>query len=186
VTTRAGVPAKQSAKGSAAGSAGSAPPARGAGATGLGPAIGCAHRALRSAWEERIADLGLSAPQAAVVRAVADGSGVGLRELARRMRTDAMNVKRLADHLEAAGLVCSKADPAHRQRRLLCATDEGRRAASQLASRSRAWEGHLEERLGAGALGRLRALLRDLEDALEAEAGAGSSRGAAPAEADRA
>jgi hypothetical protein len=39
---------------------------------------------LRGAWEEKIADLGLTAPQAALLRAVAQRPGSGLRELARR------------------------------------------------------------------------------------------------------
>lgn len=136
---------------------------------GLGFLLGSAHRALRSAWEASIVDLGLTAPQALVLRLIAEGSGVGLRELARRMRTDAMNAKRLADGLEAAGLVRSEDDPDHRQRRLLCVTVDGRHRARQVAERARAWEEQLAERLESGALTRLRSLLQELEEALAAE-----------------
>jgi len=50
---------------------------------GLGFRLGCAHRLLRAAWEEAIADLRLSPPQAAVLRMVARWPGCGLREGAR-------------------------------------------------------------------------------------------------------
>src|SRR5579875_1692870 len=76
---------------------------------GLGFRLGRAHRLLRAAWEQIIADLGLSPPQAALLRAVAQQPGCGLRELARRVQTDAMNAKRLADHLERAGAVGARA-----------------------------------------------------------------------------
>ncbi|MEJ2287776.1 MAG: MarR family winged helix-turn-helix transcriptional regulator [Deinococcales bacterium] len=142
---------------------------------GLGFMLGSAHRALRSAWEEFIADLGLSAPQALVLRFVAESSGVGLRELARRMQTDAMNAKRLADALEDAGLVRSADDPAHRQRRLLCATEEGQAMAARVVARARAWHGHLAERLGSEALTQLRSLLTDLVEALGTERDAPAS-----------
>jgi MarR family transcriptional regulator, organic hydroperoxide resistance regulator len=135
--------------------------------TGLGFMLGSAHRALRSAWEAFIADLGLTAPQALVLRLVAETSGVGLRELARRMQTDAMNAKRLADALEVAGLLRSAEDPAHRQKRLLCVTDEGRALATRVEGRARAWDGHLAEQLGSERLMRLRSLLANLIESLE-------------------
>ena len=124
-------------------------PARGPGSAeaGLGFLLGSTHRALRSAWEQQLTDLGLSAPQALVLRLVAEDSGLGLRELARRMRTDAMNAKRLVDNLESGGHLRSVEDPAHRQRRLLRVTDEGRRVAALVARRAHAWEQRLNERL---------------------------------------
>lgn len=145
--------------------------------TGLGFMLGSAHRALRSAWEAYIADLGVSAPQALVLRMVAETSGVGLRELARRMQTDAMNAKRLADALEDAGLLRSAEDPAHRQKRLLCVTDEGRALATGVAARASAWDGHLAERLGSEGLTRLRSLLANLIESLADEQDRGVSLG---------
>lgn len=141
-------------------------PDRGSAEAGLGFLLGSAHRALRSAWEERIADLGLTAPQALVLRVVAEESGMGLRELARRMQSDAMNAKRLADTLEHAGLVRSTVDPGHRQRRLLRATDEGRAMAARVNARSRALEEVLAERLGSPELEHLRTLLGSLLNGL--------------------
>lgn len=144
---------------------------------GLGFMLGSAHRSLRSAWEQYIADLGVSAPQALVLRIVAETSGLGLRELARRMHTDAMNAKRLADALEDGGLVRSKDDPAHRQKRLLCVTDEGRAMAARLVGRAEAWDVHLAERLGGEALVHLRTLLTTLVEALAADQDGAASLG---------
>ena len=104
--------------------------------SGLGFRLGCAHRLLRAAWEEAIADLRLSPPHAAVLRKVAQWPGCGLRELARRLRTDAMNAKRLAGHLERAGLVVPAADPGHRQRRVLRPTEQGAALAGELTRRA--------------------------------------------------
>ena len=60
----------------------------------LGSRIGQTHRFLKETWERQIADLGLSAPLAARLRAICEQPGSGLRELARSMRTDPMNAKR--------------------------------------------------------------------------------------------
>ncbi len=83
----------------------------------LGFRMGQAHRVLKETWERQIADLGLSAPLAAMLRAVCEQPGSRLRELARRMRTDPMNAKRLVEVLEAEGLVTSSGVASHAQRR---------------------------------------------------------------------
>src|SRR5438045_7434310 len=82
---------------------------------GLGFRLGRTHRLLREGWEAEIADLEVTAPQAAMLRAICDNPGVGLRQLAARMVTDPMNAKRLADHLESACMTRSTADPSHGQ-----------------------------------------------------------------------
>ena len=138
--------------------------------SGLGFRMGRAHRALREAWGERIADLGLSPPQAAMLRAISERPGSGLRELARRAHTDPMNAKRLVDHLERAGLVASTVDPSHRQRRDLAPTDEGLVLADELARRAAVWTRRLARLLGAAELDQLQRLLARLEDALAAGA----------------
>lgn len=141
---------------------------------GLGFRMGRAHRHLREAWERRIADTGLSAPQAAMLRAICEQPGSGLRELARRVRTDPMNVKRLADHLEGAGLVLSlsaTSAPSHRQRRDLVPTGAGLKLAGQVEQRAAEWEHLLSRLLGAGELEDLQRLLSRLEDVLAAQAG---------------
>ena len=139
--------------------------------SGIGFRLGRAHRRLRSAWESRIADLGLTGAQAAVVRAVAEQPGTGLRELARKLRADPMNVKRLADSLERAGLLRSTTDPADRRRRVLLPTAEGTAVSERLSGRAVTWNAHLEGLLGPADLATLQALLDRLEAGIAAQAG---------------
>ena len=139
--------------------------------SGIGFRLGRAHRRLRSAWESRIADLGLTGAQAAVVRAVAEQPGTGLRELARKLRADPMNVKRLADSLERVGLVRSTTDPADRRRRVLLPTAEGTAVSDRLSGRAVTWTAHLEGLLGSADLATLQALLDRLEAGIAAQAG---------------
>ena len=132
----------------------------------LGFRLGRAHRHLRSAWECRISDLHLTGVQAAVLRSVADGPGTGLRELARRLQADPMNVKRTADDLERAGLLRSTSDPADRRRRILTATVRGRELADEVADRSAAWNTHLSDLLDPADAATLLELLGRLEAGL--------------------
>ncbi|MHB1430568.1 MAG: MarR family winged helix-turn-helix transcriptional regulator [Streptosporangiaceae bacterium] len=141
-------------------------PAGGALESGLGFRLGRAHRILREAWERRIADLGLTPPQAAMLRAACEWRGCGLRELARRTHTDPMNAKRLADHLERDGLVRSATDPDHRQRRVLEPTPEGLAIAAELSGRAAAWGQRLSDLVGANHIAQIHALLDRLEQVL--------------------
>ena len=133
---------------------------------GLGFRLGRAHRMMREAWADLITDLGLTPPQAAMLRAVCEWPGSGLRELGRRTHTDAMNAKRLLDHLERAELVRSVPDAGHRQRRVLHPTGTGTSTAAELARRAGAWNRHLGRRLGRGELAELQRLLTRLEGVL--------------------
>lgn len=144
----------------------------------LGFRLGRTHRMVRDAWEDRIADVGLSGPQAAALRAIGEGRPAGLRELARHLCTDPMNARRLVDHLERRGLVASAPDPDHRQRRAPRLTEAGGRACAALASRGAAWEQELETLLGASELATLRSLLSCLDDALGSQADATPRRAA--------
>lgn len=136
--------------------------------SGLGFRLGRAHRLVREVWEKAIADLELSPPQSALLRAVAERPGSGVRELARRMRTDPMNAKRMADHLERAGLLRSVSDPRHRQRRVLRPTDKGTAVAAELGLRGAAQEDSFAALFGLAHLAQLRGLLESFESALAA------------------
>ena len=127
--------------------------------------LGRAHRAVRGAWQAHIADLGLTSAQASVLRAVLEQPGMGLRELARRLATDPMNAKRLADGLERDGFVVSGADPADARIRVLMGTDAGAAAGREVARRAAAWGDALEALLGADDTARLRTILARLEEA---------------------
>lgn len=130
---------------------------------GLGFALGRTHRVVRSAWEARIRDLSLTGPQASVLRAVVESSGCGLRELARRLQTDAMNVKRLVDGLERAGHLVSAADPLDRRRRVLRPTSAGLAVGDELVGRATEWNRQLDGLLDPGDPARLRGLLARIE-----------------------
>jgi DNA-binding MarR family transcriptional regulator len=133
---------------------------------GLGFRLGRAHRVVRSAWEARITDLELSGAQAGVLRAVVEQPGMGLRELARRLGTDPMNAKRLADGLQRAGLLASEDDPADRRRRELHPTDAGLVLGRQVALRGAEWSRTLERILGREDASRLWQILERIEDGI--------------------
>jgi DNA-binding MarR family transcriptional regulator len=124
-----------------------------------------AHRAVRGAWQAHLADLGLTSAQASVLRAVMEQPGLGLRELARRLGTDPMNAKRLADGLERDGLLVSAADPGDGRIRGLSATAEGTTTGGEVARRAAGWGAALETLLGSDDTARLRAILERLEAA---------------------
>ena len=150
-------------------------PAEGAFDRGLAFRLGRLHRALREDWEQHIADLAVTPAQASMLRAIHENPGIGLRQLARRMATDPMNAKRLADHLELAGLAFSAGDPSHAQRRNLATTADGRSVARELTRRAAAWNRRLTRRAGEAELHQLGQLLSRLEHVFAVEDELGGS-----------
>ena len=120
----------------------------GLGLHGVGFLLGAAHRASRRQWEAQLADLGVSAPQAAVLRAVVAEPGQGVRGVARRIGTDPMNAQRIIETLLAAGLCRAGRDPLDARRRPLHPTPEGCLVAEEVAGRARLAEEHLARTLG--------------------------------------
>lgn len=135
----------------------------------LGFRMGQTHRVLKETWERHIADLGLSAPLAAMLRTICEQPGSGLRELARKMRTDPMNAKRLVDHLEQEGLVTSSGTTSHAQRREVSPTADGLARVAGLVERSVAWRQKLEQLIGRSEVEHLQQLLVRLEGALASD-----------------
>ncbi len=115
---------------------------------GLGFLLGIAHRARRRVWEADLADLELTAPQAALLGLVAAQPGSGVRRLARDLGTDPMNIQRIARTLIASGLCESRQDPDDARRRPLYPTGNGRQQAQTVARRALDAERHLLEALG--------------------------------------
>lgn len=115
---------------------------------GLGFLLGVAHRAQRRAWEAELADLALTAPQAALLRLITAQPGHGVRQLARQLGTDPMNVQRVAESLIAAGLCQARHDPGDARRRPLYPTGLGARRADTLARRAKFAELDLIDALG--------------------------------------
>lgn len=128
----------------------------------LGFLLGQAHRARRRAWEAGLSDLGLTGPQAAVLRAISAAPGAGIRQLARLLITDPMNVQRLAESLTAAGLCELRRDPADARRRPIYPTDRGKRLAATVGGRATESEQDLVTALGASDYEALRGQLQRL------------------------
>ncbi|NYI42731.1 MarR family winged helix-turn-helix transcriptional regulator [Demequina lutea] len=139
--------------------------------------MGQTHKVLKETWERQIADLGLSAPLAAMLRTICEQPGSGLRELARRLRTDPMNAKRLVDHLEHEGLVTSSEANSHAQRREVSPTSDGLARVAGLVERSAVLRRQLGELLGESELEYLQELLVRLEDALVDDPASARPRG---------
>lgn len=116
--------------------------------SGLSQLLGVAHRQHRRAWELEIADLELTAPAGALLRLIAGEPGLGVREIARRLATDPMNVARLADGLHDRELIETLPDPADARRRPLHPTSAGRALATELGDRAEAQDRRLAAELG--------------------------------------
>jgi DNA-binding MarR family transcriptional regulator len=126
---------------------------------GVGFLLGVAHRGRRRAWEAELADLGLTAPQAALLRLIAAQPASGVRHLARSLGTDPMNVQRIAETLLAAGLCESRPDPGDARRRPFYPTDKGNHLAAAVADRADSAE---QDLLGALGTERYRAMIAGL------------------------
>jgi len=84
-------------------------------------------RVRREHWATQLRVVGVTPPQAAILRTVRDHHGQSLRALARVLNSDAMSVKRCVDELESRGLLLtSTSDEDRRIRR----ADLTRRGAS--------------------------------------------------------
>jgi len=154
---------------------------------GLGFLLGVTHRTLRRAWEAELADLELTAPQAALLRLIAAQPGRGVRQLARDLGTDPMNIQRIAEILRAAGLCELRQDPRDARRRPLHPTERGRQLAAMVARKAVRAEEAFTEALGAERytmlLTGLRALItldRDALDARDARRRTSPASGRAP------
>jgi DNA-binding MarR family transcriptional regulator len=119
--------------------------------TGLGFLLGVAHRERRRDWEARLADLSLTAPQAALLRLVTSNPGRGIRRLARELATDPMNIARLADSLAERQLIETRADPAGARHRALYPTAADQRLAVVIMDRVAKDEEQVASQLGTDA-----------------------------------
>lgn len=131
---------------------------------GLGFRLNRLARVIKQRWTDDVEDLGLTAPQAAVLRGIAQSPrGGSVRSLARLLASDAMSVKRCADGLEARGAICSGSLAADRRLRTLTLTDEGVALVRALEHRVRAQEELFNAQLGPGPRTQLEAAITTLE-----------------------
>ena len=89
-------------------------------------------RFLRSSWAKTLEPLTLSPPEAAILRAVGDQPGIGVRALARCLNFDPMNVKRSADALQARGMLLSTQSTIDSRSRALTLSEEGAKLVSRV------------------------------------------------------
>jgi DNA-binding MarR family transcriptional regulator len=101
----------------------------------LRPALLKLNRDLR----REIHSLGVSAGQVALLVAIGQNPGIGVRELAARERMSAPGMSGHVDRLVAAGLVARTPDVHDRRRVGLTLTAEGQRVRRAVKSRRTAW-----------------------------------------------
>jgi len=133
---------------------------------GVGFLLGVAHRTHRRIWEKNLEEVGLTAPQAAVLRLIAEIPGDGIRELARRLGTDPMNVQRIVKTLVVGGLCEVRPDLKDARRHPLYLSSEGDRLAGVIAGKAQEQEEVLRESLGPA---RYQETLRCLKSVVEAD-----------------
>ena len=133
---------------------------------GIGFRLDRVTRVLRAEWAHELAQMGLTPPQAAVLRGVAERSGCSLRSLARTLGADPMRVKRCVDELERRALLQSAHRGADRRPRALEPTPAGAALADRIDSLVRAREEHLVVALGPDRLASLEAALAAIESDL--------------------
>ncbi len=109
---------------------------------GIGFRLSRITRNLRHSWSCRLKSIGISPPQAAILRGLSNFSEISLRELARLLAADPMNVKRCVDDLESLQLVKSGTNEDDKRQRILTLTKEGQVLAdkiNQLAKLQEQW-----------------------------------------------
>ncbi len=134
---------------------------------GLGFRLSRLTRTLRAEWAGQLEELGLTPPQAAVLRALAGRPGCSLRALARLLGTEPMRAKRCVDELERRDLVQSAHRGGDRRPRSLQLTGAGEALAQRVDVLVQRQEGHLDAALGAERRGHLEAALAALETVLD-------------------
>lgn len=120
-------------------------------------------RVRRERWAAQLRVLGLTPPQAAVLRATRDHRGQALRALARTLNTDAMSVKRCVDELEARGWLATATREEDRRVRVVELTAPGEELMEHLDGLAYAQERHLRDQLSDSCYESLVAAITTLE-----------------------
>jgi DNA-binding MarR family transcriptional regulator len=120
-------------------------------------------RSRRSRWAGQLRSLGLTPPQAAILRGATERSNASLRALARTMGTDPMSVKRCVDDLEARGLLRSAIAHEARRARIVRLTPAGERLMTELEEMARQQEQEIRALLSTSEYAQLLAVIDRLE-----------------------
>ncbi|MCW3033133.1 MAG: marR family transcriptional regulator [Solirubrobacterales bacterium] len=93
-----------------------------------------------AAFAERVGPLGLTPPEAGILRRLGQVPGQSQRELADALGMHAPRLVALIDELEERGLVTRARDPEDRRNYAISLTDDGRRTLAELARAARRHE----------------------------------------------
>jgi DNA-binding MarR family transcriptional regulator len=134
--------------------------------SGLGFRLSRAGRLLRQRWSHALEDLNITPTHAAVLRALAEQPGQGVRDLARMLSTDPTSVKHHLDLLEARLLVASPQSTRKGERRPFTLTLEGEHLVREIHLRQERQTDFLKTALGVEGQRALDAALTSLERTL--------------------
>lgn len=84
-------------------------------------------------FAQRIAPLGITPPQAGILRAIGADAGLSQRELSTRLAILPSRLVTLVDELEGAGLIERRSDPEDRRAHALHLSDRGREMLERIA-----------------------------------------------------
>lgn len=117
---------------------------------GAGWLLGAVHRHIRARWAERIRAYDVTPPQAAALRTLAVEPGLSLRELARQIEAEPINLSRMLEPLEDRGLVCRESRPNDRRAHAIALTPAGVALAASLSAAAAQFEHELATLLDPG------------------------------------
>lgn len=115
-------------------------------------------------------EFGLDIPEWRVIAHLGEAEQVSVREIHARVDMDKSRVSRAAARLEAAGLVTKEANPGDRRLVSLALTEAGRDLLARIGPRALAYERALLDRLPPEEARMLRACVRAMLEATEAQA----------------
>ncbi len=125
---------------------------------------------LLSAGDDLVQDLGLTSARWQVLGAVAlSPVPAPVAHIARAMGLSRQNVQRIANELEASGLLAFAPNPHHQRAKLVLLTEYGRTVYERAEARQAPWASRLAKGLPVDAIEEATALLRTLRLRLEAD-----------------
>lgn len=123
---------------------------------------------LLAAGDRLVGDLGLTSARWQVLGAIEDAP-LPVAQIARDMGLTRQSVQRLADVLEASGLVEFAVNPNHRRAKLVALSNRGRTVMAEVDRRQQAWAARIAGGLGTDELTQATQVAETLRRTLEAE-----------------
>ncbi|MHB8189569.1 MAG: MarR family winged helix-turn-helix transcriptional regulator [Ferrimicrobium sp.] len=124
-------------------------------ALGIGFTIGAVHRELRARWATSLRPSGVTPPEAAAIRALEAHPNRSLRELARSLHSEPINLARSLDPLLERGLLVVNDDPGDRRKLRYNLTETGENLAVRIRASATRFEADIANIFGQDALDEL-------------------------------